>query len=65
MVSEKINFKFDIEKIQDHFFTHVLNKEFTRQSAAFGGWSVLSSNGEISDGWQRGHLCDRNPLPQT
>jgi hypothetical protein len=56
MISEKLDFKFDIKRLQEHFLNNVLGREITRQSDVFGGWSVLSSNGDYKDGWQPGHL---------
>lgn len=56
MISEKWNIQFDIEKLQDHLKNVVLPNKITRQSGAFGGWSVLSSDGTITDGWQMGHV---------
>ncbi len=56
MISEKWITKFDIQKLQKQLYNEVLAKEITRQSAAFGGWSVLSGNGDYQDGWQRGHI---------
>lgn len=47
--------KFDIERLKSHFREFVLPLEPVYQSPAFGGWSVLSSNGSYKDGWHRGH----------
>lgn len=59
MISEKINFNFDIQKLRIHLEDIVFKKEITRQSSAFGGWSVLSSNGDYKDGWQKAHLSNQ------
>lgn len=56
MVYEHYDARFDIEKLRQHLREHVLKLEATYQSQAFGGWSVLSSDGTIQDGWQKGHL---------
>lgn len=56
MIFEKWSLNFDILKLQEHLKQNVLNKEISRQSSAFGGWSVLSGNGDFKDGWQQGHL---------
>lgn len=56
MIFEKSDLKFDIDLLQQHLRNHVLDKEISRQSEAFGGWSVLSGNGDFKDGWQKGHL---------
>jgi hypothetical protein len=61
MISEKLPFSFDITKLQNHLFANVLPREMVKQSEAFGGWSVLSLNGDYKDGWQKGHLyLDKN-----
>lgn len=59
MISEKWNLGLDIEKLQKHLKEHVFDKEITRQTAAFGGWSVLSYDGDYRDGWQQGHLLQK------
>ncbi|OFZ29180.1 MAG: hypothetical protein A2622_14150 [Bdellovibrionales bacterium RIFCSPHIGHO2_01_FULL_40_29] len=64
MISEKWNIKFDINRLQEHLKQFVINKEITRQSSAFGGWSVLSSDGDYKDGWQQGHLLYRKGVSE-
>jgi hypothetical protein len=64
MISEKWNIKFDINRLQEHLKQFVINKEITRQSSAFGGWSVLSSDGDYKDGWQQGHLLYREGVSE-
>ncbi len=56
MVFKKIHTNFDIKKLREHIENHVLSLEPVHQSAAFGGWSVLSSNSSYKDGWHSGHL---------
>lgn len=56
MVYEKLHLGLDVERLQSYLKDVVLNKEITRQSPAFGGWSVLSATGSYKDGWQQGHL---------
>lgn len=56
MIFEKWPMELDVFKLQEHLEKYVLPKEISRQSESFGGWSVLSGNGEITDGWQKGHL---------
>lgn len=55
MIFEKWETKFDIEKLRDHLEKFVLPLESVQQSPSFGGWSVLSSNGDYKDGWLMGH----------
>ena len=59
MIFEKIeNFQIDIEKLRAHLWNQVVNaSDPVMQGPAFGGWSVLSSQGSVEDGWQQGHLC--------
>lgn len=59
MIAEKWDLKLDIEKLRDFLLQNVLDKEITKQTEAFGGWSVLSSDGDFRDGWQQGHLLFR------
>jgi hypothetical protein len=61
MISEKWpDIQFNIEKLQEHLKSFVLDKTITRQSPSFGGWSVLSSDGDFKDGWHPGHLAYRD-----
>ena len=60
MISEKWNLGLNVESLQKYLKDVVLDKEITRQSSAFGGWSVLSLNGSYKDGWQQGHLLLRS-----
>ncbi len=55
MISEKWKLNLNIEKLSEHLLNNVFNKQITEQSEAFGGWSVLSSNGDYTDGWAMGH----------
>ena len=48
---EEIKFGFDIAKLVRHLQTVVLKLPPMMQSAAFGGWSVLSQSGNVADGW--------------
>ncbi len=54
---EVIKFDFDVAKLQCHLHETLLKIPPTMQTPAFGGWSVLSSNGKIEDGWGQGHLA--------
>ena len=65
MIFEKWNVTFDIHLLQQHLKENVLSKEISRQSEAFGGWSVLSGNGDFKDGWQKGHLLLNNNVPEA
>lgn len=56
MIAAPLDLVFDIEKLQDHLEKYVIPLEPMKQSDAFGGWSVLSSNGSYQDGWHQGHL---------
>ena len=56
MIFEKWDLRLDLHKLQEHLKQNVLDKEISRQSDAFGGWSVLSGSGDYKDGWQQGHL---------
>ncbi len=55
MIYEKWETRFDIKKLCDHLEKYVLPLESVQQSVSFGGWSVLSSNGDYKDGWLMGH----------
>jgi hypothetical protein len=46
---------FDVALLRQHLEQHVLPLEPVQQAAGFGGWSVLSSNGDYRDGWAQGH----------
>ncbi len=61
MVFERIEFKFDISKLQN-IVTRIEEKfQPANQNDNFNGWSVLSSNGSYLDGWQKAHyLLDPN-----
>jgi hypothetical protein len=56
MIAEKWDLKLDVARLQQHLKEHVFDKEITKQSEAFGGWSVLSPSGDYRDGWVMGHL---------
>lgn len=45
--------KFEIAKLVHHLEAHVLTLPIETQSPAFGGWSVLSSDGSYTDGWHK------------
>lgn len=57
MVFERLELGLDIKKLVDDF--RLFTRELTpvMQSQGFGGWAVLSSNGDYRDGWQQGHRC--------
>ena len=65
MIYELWQKKFDIHRLQKHLFDFVLPLEATYQSPAFGGWSVLSSDGSHTDGWHNGHTLYANTQPNT
>lgn len=62
MIYERLELGFDIEKLRRHLQEVVFPLKPMMQGAYFGGWSVLSSNGSYTDGWQMGHLAfqDKN-----
>lgn len=64
MIYEKAPFKFDIEKLKDHLEKFVFPLQPVFQSEAFGGWSVLSSDGSYKDGWHKGHRIFDTNLPK-
>lgn len=51
---EKLNLKFDIERLKNHFFEFVKPLEPTYNGNSYHGWSVLSSTGSHKDGWVHG-----------
>jgi len=53
MIYEKISLQFDISKLTDFVRTNVLTYDPTMVSSSFGGWSVLSSNGDYRDGFTK------------
>lgn len=57
MISEKWDTRFDIGKLREHLEKYVLPLEPVRQSTAFGGWSIQSSNGSYKDGWHLGSVA--------
>lgn len=59
MIFEKWSLGLDVALLQEHLRDNVLNKPITHQSNSFGGWSVLSSTGDISDGWEQRHLLSK------
>lgn len=65
MISEKWNLDLDIDKLVTHLKECVFQVPKTAQSENFGGWSVLSGDGTVQDGWQPGHLLYRKDLDQS
>ena len=61
LIYEKIPLAIDIEALRDHFLKTVQPLPAVFQSDAFGGWSVLSSNGDYKDGWHLGHKLYQTP----
>ncbi|ARB93265.1 aspartyl/asparaginyl beta-hydroxylase domain-containing protein [Legionella longbeachae] len=53
MIAEKLNIKFDIERIQNYFNKYVKHLEPVQQNEMFGGWSILSTSGDYRDGFQQ------------
>jgi len=64
MIFEPINLHFDIVKLQEHINQHVIHFEPAQQSPQFGGWSVLSSNGNYQDGWHPGFLALKDGMTE-
>jgi hypothetical protein len=61
MVAERWSTQFNIGFLQDFLKTKVLSLQPTFPTPSFGGWSVLSSNGALEDGWHGGHkLWDKS-----
>ena len=55
MIYEKLTcLTVDAEKLRRHFLEHVAKLPPMMQSQSFGGWSIQSTNGYYTDGWQRG-----------
>lgn len=51
----KLDTKFDIQKLKAYVdFVKNQSPPFMKKQTAWGGWSVTSSDGTISDGWQGG-----------
>lgn len=57
MIYEPSSLVVDVEKLRAYFQEKVCILPPVMQSADFGGWSILSSTGSYTDGWQPGHLC--------
>lgn len=58
MIVERVRgLSFDVQALREYLEETVLPLEPTMQGPGFGGWSVLSSNGDYRDGWQMGHLA--------
>lgn len=53
MIAEKIDIKFDIDRIKNYFNEHVRNLAPVKQNEMFGGWSILSTSGDYRDGFQQ------------
>ena len=58
----RTDFKVDIAPIVDFFDSEILLNKKTYQSKQYGGWSIQSNSGEISDGWQAGGTALTNGL---
>lgn len=54
---EKLNLKFDIGLLTEHFEQKVRALEPVYNGKTYHGWSVLSSNGSYKDGWFHGSSC--------
>ncbi len=59
-----IRFGFDLDLLRKHCLDHVFSLPSIQQGPGFGGWSVLSSNGSYTDGWQKGHMAYEMDSPQ-
>jgi hypothetical protein len=65
MFYQKLQFKFDIEKLKKNLYDDVipLGEPFYQgreygYADAFGGWSLLSYSGHWRDGWEIGHVMN-------
>ena len=58
MIHEKLNLRFDIEKLRSHLEHEVFCRTPVKIGKNWGGWSVLSSNGKYTDGWEYPHFRD-------
>lgn len=54
MISEELDFQFDVEKLRAHVVEKVLPLTPHMVGQFFGGWSVTSSTGSYLDGWASG-----------
>jgi len=57
LIFEKLDTQFDCQRLWDHIQAHAFPLPIIQQAPSFGGWSVLSSNGSYSDGFQMGHVA--------
>lgn len=64
MIFEPIDLHFDILKLQLHVQQHVVQFEPAHPTQHFGGWSVLSSNGNYQDGWHPGFLAFKEGMTE-
>lgn len=54
---ERILFGFDLARLQAELQATIAKFPPNMPSASFGGWSLLSRDGSIGDGWSQGHLA--------
>jgi hypothetical protein len=57
MIYERLDLKFDVEKLREHLLRHVVPLKPMLQNKTFGGWSVWSSNGSHEDGYVDTSSC--------
>jgi hypothetical protein len=62
MVYERWPQQFKIDEICQFLQKEVFPLEPIHQAKSFGGWSILSSNGDYRDGWHQGHHLYRADL---
>ena len=56
VIAEKINIDFDLSRLVAETLQIKATFPIICQSQFFGGWSITSSDGDYTDGWQKGHL---------
>ena len=54
---ERIDFGFDLVRLQDELQKTIVQFSPKMPSDSFGGWSLLSRDGTVEDGWSQGHLA--------
>lgn len=63
MIFEKIDLKFDVERLRDQLVSSIFPLPPHMESESFGGWSVLSSNGSYLDGWKGAEAFKKDFMP--
>lgn len=57
VIFERIDLGVSVGSLRTYVEQVVIPLQPQMQSHGFGGWSVLSSNGDYRDGWVEGHRC--------